>query len=107
MLAGMHRELGQPPIMLVDNWPIVPPMAVIASHQVAEQISKPSNAFPYSAPKSWSLDHAKDLIGHKSILIKQVSDQALEAQTSLIRYRAMNGRRFVGDSILALPRSTS
>ncbi|KAK8112203.1 cytochrome P450 monooxygenase [Apiospora kogelbergensis] len=57
--------------MLVDNWPIVPPMAVIASHQVAEQISKPSNAFPYSAPKSWSLDHAKDLIGHKSILIKQ------------------------------------
>lgn len=58
-------------IFLVDNWPIVRPMAVIASHQVAEQVSRPSMLFQYSVPKSSSLDHAFDLIGTKSILRKQ------------------------------------
>ncbi|KAK8004008.1 hypothetical protein PG989_003727 [Apiospora arundinis] len=59
MLLDMNRALGQPAIMLVDNWPVVPPMVVVASHHVAEQISKPSNTFPYSAPKSWSYEEWK------------------------------------------------
>ena len=71
----MHRALGQPPIMLVYNWPAVPPMVVIASHEVAEQVSKPSNTFQYSAPKSWSVDRLVDLIGSKSIMFKQVEAQ--------------------------------
>ncbi|KAK7953133.1 cytochrome P450 monooxygenase [Apiospora saccharicola] len=48
-----------------------PPMVVIVSHQVAEQISKPTAKFPYSALKSSSLSHVNELIGHRSILLKQ------------------------------------
>ncbi|KAK6214427.1 hypothetical protein LQW54_004334 [Pestalotiopsis sp. IQ-011] len=72
IFAEMHQALGKPPIMLVDNWPIVPPMVIVASHEVAEQVSKPSNHFPlYSAPKSPSVDRIVDLIGQNSILFKQ------------------------------------
>ncbi|KAI1447778.1 cytochrome P450 [Annulohypoxylon stygium] len=60
IFAEMHRALGQPPIMLVDNWPIVPPMVVVASHDVAEQISKSSDKFQYSAPKSSSVDRINE-----------------------------------------------
>ncbi|KAI1385039.1 cytochrome P450 [Hypoxylon trugodes] len=45
IFADMYRALGQPPVMLLDNWPIVPPMVIVASHQVAEQLSKPSQRF--------------------------------------------------------------
>lgn len=68
----MHEALGKPQIMLVDNWPIVPPMVIIASHEIAEQVSRPSNTFPYSAPKSPSVDRIIDLVGPHSILLKQV-----------------------------------
>ena len=84
----MHRALGQPPIMLVDNWPAVPPMVVIASHEVAEQVSKPSNTFQYSAPKSWLVDRLVDLIGSKSIMFKQV-----EAQIPATNIHCANGNR--------------
>ncbi|KAK8032071.1 hypothetical protein PG990_001805 [Apiospora arundinis] len=84
IFLDMNRALGQPAIMLVDNWPVVPPMVVVASHHVAEQISKPSNTFPYSAPKSWSVDHIKPLIGHRSILLKQARDPFCVNRTSLI-----------------------
>ncbi|KAI1095024.1 cytochrome P450 [Rostrohypoxylon terebratum] len=71
IFAEMHRALGQPPIMLLDNWPIVPSMVIIASHDVAEQVSKSSNKFQYSAPKSSSVDRIVNLIGPNSILLKQ------------------------------------
>lgn len=75
----MHEALGKPPIMLLDNWPVVPPMVVIASHEVAEQVSKPSKYFPqYSATKSPSVDRIVSLIGPNSILFKQVN--AFQAQ---------------------------
>ncbi|KAG8425928.1 hypothetical protein J3459_008622 [Metarhizium acridum] len=57
--------------MLLDNWPIVPPMVIVANHEVAEQISRPSADFPYSAMKSPSVDRIVDLIGPNSILFKQ------------------------------------
>lgn len=72
IFADMHETLGKPPIMLVDNWPIVPPMVIVASHEVAEQISRSSKDFQYSAPKSPSVDRIMDLIGPNSILFKQV-----------------------------------
>lgn len=60
--------------MLLDNWPVVPPMVVVTSHEVAEQVSKPSKYFPqYSAPKSPSVDRIVNLIGPNSILFKQVN----------------------------------
>ncbi|KAG8157057.1 hypothetical protein KVR01_013047 [Diaporthe batatas] len=58
--------------MLLDNWPVVPPMVVITSHEVAEQISKPSKYFPqYGVPKAPSVDRIVSLIGPNSILFKQ------------------------------------
>ncbi|KAF3769409.1 cytochrome P450 [Cryphonectria parasitica EP155] len=71
VFAEMHEALGKPDIFLVDNWPVVPPMAIVASHEVAEQVSHPSKLFQYSAPKSSSLDPIISLIGPKSILRKQ------------------------------------
>lgn len=69
----MHEALGKPPFFLVDNRPIVPPMIIVASHEVAEQISRPSKDFPYSVTKSSSVDRISDLIGPSSILLKQVN----------------------------------
>ncbi|KAK8131103.1 hypothetical protein PG984_007541 [Apiospora sp. TS-2023a] len=37
VLSEMNRELGDPPVMMVDNWPIFPKMVVVRSHEVAEQ----------------------------------------------------------------------
>ncbi|KAK8001003.1 cytochrome P450 monooxygenase [Apiospora marii] len=71
MMIEMHRSLGEPPLMLIENWPIVPPMVVIPSHHVAEQITKPSSTFPYSAPKAYSVKHLRPLMGYKSIFIYQ------------------------------------
>ncbi|KUI65559.1 hypothetical protein VM1G_01238 [Cytospora mali] len=71
ILADMREALGNPPILLVDNWPIVPPMVVVASHEVAEQVSRPSKNSQYSVPKLPSVDRIVDLIGPNSILLKQ------------------------------------
>lgn len=73
----MHEALGRPPFFLVDNRPIVPPMLIVASHEVAEQISRPSKDFPYSVTKSSSVDRIFDLIGPNSILLKQVEQPFL------------------------------
>ncbi|KID95371.1 Cytochrome P450, partial [Metarhizium majus ARSEF 297] len=71
IISEMHEALGKPPIMLLDNWPIVPPMVVVANHEVAEQVSRSSADFPYSVMKSPSVDRIVDLIGPNSILLKQ------------------------------------
>ncbi|KAK8062742.1 cytochrome P450 monooxygenase [Apiospora hydei] len=71
MFTEMYQTLGEPPVMLVDNWPIVPPLVVIPSHHVAEQISKSSSTFPYSTPKAWSVEHLRPLLGYKSIFLWQ------------------------------------
>lgn len=40
---AMHESLGRPPAMLVDLRPLAPPMLVVGSYQLAEQIVKSSN----------------------------------------------------------------
>lgn len=112
IFADMHEALGRPPIMLVDNWPLVPPMVVVASHEVAEQVSKPSNYFPqFSAPKSPSVDHIVSLIGPHSILFNQVStpDTQISYLTEMADQspRMNNGKRSAKGSIQALRRDTS
>jgi cytochrome P450 len=74
IFGDMHQALGQPPVMLVDNWPIVPPMVIVANHEVAEQVSKPSQLLPYSALKSRAVDRMVELIGPNSILFKQTDN---------------------------------
>ncbi|RYO85915.1 hypothetical protein DL762_004994 [Monosporascus cannonballus] len=38
ILAEMRRAAGQPPILVVDNWPVVPPMVIVSTYDVAEQV---------------------------------------------------------------------
>ncbi|KAK3316871.1 cytochrome P450 [Apodospora peruviana] len=67
--AAMHEALGRPPVMLVDLRPVASPMVVVSNYEVAEQIVRTSDRFPYSPPKVpeiWKqLEH---LAGPKSII---------------------------------------
>ncbi len=56
-MAEICRAMGDPPIMLLDVRPLALPTAVIASHEVAEQISRATRSHPYSAPKSPTMAH--------------------------------------------------
>ena len=69
----MWSSMGRPSIMLVDLRPINPPMVLIPSHEIAEQISKTSKLFPLSTPKSPTWTHMIPIIGQTSILGKEVS----------------------------------
>lgn len=69
----MWVSLGRPPVMLVDLRPIVPPMVLVPSHSMAEQISKQSTLFPLSTPKSPTWAHMIPMIGETSIVGKEVS----------------------------------
>lgn len=68
----MHEAAGRPPLFLIDNWPIIPAMIVIANHDVAEQITRPTAHFPYGLVKSPSVERMSAIIGPKSILSKNV-----------------------------------
>jgi hypothetical protein len=72
----MVSELGNPPIMFLDLRPISYPMVVINSHEVAEQVSRASKLFPWSTPKSPTLDVLLRLAGKHSILTKEVSSSS-------------------------------
>lgn len=59
--------------MLIDLRPISPPLVVIGSYEVAEQLVKASSRFPYSppkAPETWN--HLEHLTGPTSIAATQV-----------------------------------
>ena len=49
--AHMHRVLGRPPVMLVDLRPVASCMVVVGSYEIAEQMSKASDRWPYTPPK--------------------------------------------------------
>ncbi|RAH41120.1 cytochrome P450 monooxygenase [Aspergillus brunneoviolaceus CBS 621.78] len=67
IFAQIHETLGRPPVFLFDYRPICRPVLVIASHEVAEQISRPSQQFRFSVPKL-GLGFLEPVIGHTSIL---------------------------------------
>ncbi|KUI67583.1 hypothetical protein VM1G_02817 [Cytospora mali] len=67
--AAMSEALGRPPLMFLDLRPFGPPMVIVRSHEIAEQIVKPSKAFPYSLPKMPSVyGHMVHVTGPTSIL---------------------------------------
>lgn len=68
VFSSVFRALGKPPLMIFDFRPIMYPMVVVTSHEVAEQVSRPSRAFPWSLPKSPTLGAMRPLIGKYSIL---------------------------------------
>merc|ERR1711981_705333 len=47
------------------------PINVIRSHAVAEQCAKPSKAFKYSLPKSYTAGALKPLVGAGSLIIRE------------------------------------
>lgn len=68
VFSGIRDALGKPSIIFVDLRPITYPMVVILSHEVAEQVTRPTKAFPQSVPKSETEKHNVHLLGPKSIL---------------------------------------
>ena len=53
--------------MLVDLRPVNSPVVLVTSHEIAEQISKPSKLFPTSVPKA-DLRYLEHLLGSTSVL---------------------------------------
>ena len=68
----MVEDEGRPNILLVDVRPISYPLAVVNAHAVAEQISRVSRGFPTSVNKSPTIFGFTRLIGHESVLSKEV-----------------------------------
>ncbi|KAF4460676.1 cytochrome P450 [Fusarium albosuccineum] len=68
VFGDMHETLGRPPVMLADMRPVSMPVALITSHDIAEQVAKSSNLYPWGPPKSPTLTDILHLIGPKSIL---------------------------------------
>ncbi|KAI1394798.1 cytochrome P450 [Hypoxylon fuscum] len=73
--TAMNEALGQPPLMFADLRPFGPPMVIVRSHHVAEQISKPSKLYPYSLPKMPQVyGHMVHVTGPTSILAAHGED---------------------------------
>ncbi|KAI1169481.1 cytochrome P450 [Nemania sp. FL0916] len=71
-IASMHEALGRPPVMLIDLRPVSPPLLVVGSYEIAEQIVKSTSRFPHSppkAPETWN--HLQHLTGSMSIASSQ------------------------------------
>ncbi|KAK0609597.1 cytochrome P450 [Bombardia bombarda] len=71
VLSEMSDELGNPPILLLDLRPASYPMAVVTSHEVAEQVSRTSKLMPWSTPKSPTMLAFQYLLGKQSIMTQQ------------------------------------
>ncbi|KAK8037379.1 cytochrome P450 [Apiospora marii] len=67
VFSEMLETLGNPPLMFVDLRPVNRPMVLVRSHEIAEQITKPSPQFPTSVPKA-SLAYLRHVIGRSSVL---------------------------------------
>ncbi|KAL5332699.1 cytochrome P450 [Aspergillus crustosus] len=67
IFAEIHETLGRPPLFLLDFRPIGHVVVVIANHEIAEQISRPSKQFRNSVPK-FNLGYLEPIIGKTSIL---------------------------------------
>ncbi|KAI0417228.1 cytochrome P450 [Xylaria grammica] len=70
----MWISMGRPPLMLVDLRPVNAPMVLVPTHDIAEQISKPTQLFPLSTTKSPTWTHMIPIIGESSILGKEGDD---------------------------------
>ncbi|OJJ44441.1 hypothetical protein ASPZODRAFT_145000 [Penicilliopsis zonata CBS 506.65] len=71
VLANIAKDLGNPPLYMMDLRPASYCMAVVCSHEVAEQISKSSKPFPYSVTKSPTSRMLSQLLGPASIVIAE------------------------------------
>lgn len=68
----MWEAKGKPPVMFVDLRPLTPPMRLVTTYDIAEQVSRPSKLFPLSPTKSPTWTFMAPIIGMTSILGKEV-----------------------------------
>ncbi|KAL4935582.1 hypothetical protein BDV06DRAFT_234185 [Aspergillus oleicola] len=67
IFSQIHEILGNPPLVLIDYRPICRPVLFIGSHEIAEQISRPTKLFRTSVPKV-DLGYLEPILGRNSIL---------------------------------------
>lgn len=82
----MWTSMGRPPVMFLDLRPITAPMVLIPTHGIAEQISKPSQLFPLSTPKSPSWTHMIPIIGKTAVIGREVIYATPSCQPLHIRH---------------------
>ncbi|KAK3360452.1 cytochrome P450 [Lasiosphaeria hispida] len=74
VFAAMSDDLGNPPMMYIDLRPVGRPMLIVNNHEAAEQVTRATKFFPWSAPKSPTIKDLVHLIGERSLLSKQGED---------------------------------
>ncbi|RSL74284.1 hypothetical protein CEP53_000392 [Fusarium sp. AF-6] len=67
IFAEMYEKLGRPPLIFLEMRPISKPVALITSHDIAEQVTKSSNLFPWSTPKTPTMKDIIHLLGPSSL----------------------------------------
>lgn len=70
-LEQIYEDLNQPDLFVLDVAPIFR-VLIIASPMIAEQVSRPSPKYPYSLPKSWTMQDILPLVGKQSIISSEV-----------------------------------
>ncbi|KAF4831722.1 putative sterigmatocystin biosynthesis P450 monooxygenase stcS [Colletotrichum siamense] len=68
VFGDLMEQAGNPPVLFIDFWPLNEPMLLIRNHDVAEQVSKQSQLWPYSLPKSPSFKEYLPLVGDHSLI---------------------------------------
>lgn len=72
VFSEIYEALGKVPVFLLDLQPVAPVLCVVCGHDVAEQVTKASRAFPYSIPKAPTTRAFEDLFGPRSIVVAEV-----------------------------------
>lgn len=74
VLEDMLNSAGRPELLFLDLRPVNYPMIAVASHEIAEQITRTSKLYPMSVTKSPTMQISyRRLIGKKSLLSEDVN----------------------------------
>ncbi|KAI1424706.1 cytochrome P450 [Xylaria sp. FL1777] len=69
IFCEMLKVTGWPQLLLLDIWPFRSPLLVVASHEISEQLSKPTESFPFGSPKMPTMaTELGRLLGAKSVI---------------------------------------
>jgi hypothetical protein len=106
IFAEMYEKLGRPPLIFVDMRPVSKPVALITSHDIAEQVVKSSTLFPWSTPKTPTMKDIIHLLGSSSLISAEVRFVYDELSTPILTpSRARTGGNFESALRLALRRA--
>ncbi|KAF2003512.1 hypothetical protein P154DRAFT_94828 [Amniculicola lignicola CBS 123094] len=101
IVRDMFKASGKSEITLLDLRPVTYPMTVIASHDIAEQISRATKELPWSVPKSPTMTALYTrLIGKYSMISADETERnCCPVIKSANTTRARSGRPSASDSI--------